>query len=82
MGTRHTHPASVRGLLGIPNRPLPATVQRCVLLHEALRNTTAVTALVTDIITATLARDLPALVRDAIERLGEPPGTERTGTFL
>jgi hypothetical protein len=56
--------------------PVPDPAQVRLLLHEALRETTAVTALVTDIVTATLARDLPALVCDAIERLGEPPGTE------
>ncbi len=45
------------------------TAQLRVLMEEALLETTAVTELVTDIVTATLARDLPPLVREMLQDL-------------
>ena len=50
---------------------VPDTAQLRVLMQEALLETTAVTELVTDMVTATLARDLPALVREAIAGIGD-----------
>jgi hypothetical protein len=55
---------------------VPDAEQLRLLMHEALRETTAVTELVTDIVTATLARDLPALVREAMASLGVSPVTD------
>ena len=48
---------------------VPDTEQLRVLMQEALLETTAVTELVTDIVTATLARDLPMLVRESVESI-------------
>jgi biotin operon repressor len=45
------------------------TAQLRVLMQEALLETTAVTELVTDIVTATLARDLPPLVEGMLHDL-------------
>ncbi len=45
------------------------TAQLRLLMQEALLETTAVTELVTDIVTATLARDLPPLVREMLQDL-------------
>ena len=52
---------------------VPDTVQLRVLMQEALLETTAVTELVTDMVTATLARDLPALVREATQDIVDTP---------
>jgi hypothetical protein len=57
--------------------PVPVTVpdteQLRALMQEALLETTAVTELVTDIVTATLARDLPIVVREAIAGIEYTP---------
>jgi biotin operon repressor len=45
------------------------TARLRMLMQEALLETTAVTELVTDIVTATLARDLPPLVREMLQDL-------------
>lgn len=60
---------------GSPPVPVtvPDTAQLRVLMQEALLETTAVTELVTDIVTATLARDLPILVREAIAGIEYTP---------
>jgi predicted transcriptional regulator len=52
------------------------TAQLRVLMEEAVLETTAVTALVTDIVTATLARDLPPLVQAAIQDLQLQPSPQ------
>jgi biotin operon repressor len=48
---------------------VPDTAQLRILMQEALLETTAVTELVTDIVTATLARDLPPLVHEMLQDL-------------
>jgi hypothetical protein len=60
---------------GSPHVPVtvPDTEQLRALMQEALLETTAVTELVTDIVTATLARDLPILVREAIAGIEYTP---------
>lgn len=62
---------------------VPDTAQLRMLMQEALLETTAVTELVTDIVTATLARDLPPLVQAMFQDLQsmatprkKPPRTE------
>jgi len=64
--------------------PVTATVadtaQLRVLMEEAVLETTAVTELVTDIVTATLARDLPPLVHAAIQGLHPSSLSDAFGT--
>jgi len=64
--------------------PVTATVadtaQLRVLMEEAVLETTAVTELVTDIVTATLARDLPPLVHAAIHDLQFSSLSDASGT--
>ena len=64
--------------------PVTATVadtaQLRVLMEEAVLETTAVTELVTDIVTATLARDLPPLVHAAIQDLHPSSLSDAFGT--
>lgn len=54
------------------------TAQLRMLMQEALLETTAVTELVTDIVTATLARDLPPLVHEMLQDLKDmrAPGAD------
>jgi predicted transcriptional regulator len=56
------------------------TAQLRVLMEEAVLETTAVTELVTDIVTATLARDLPPLVHAAIQDLHPSSLSDAFGT--
>jgi predicted transcriptional regulator len=56
------------------------TAQLRVLMEEAVLETTAVTELVTDIVTATLARDLPPLVQVAIQDLPSSSLSDASGT--
>ena len=56
------------GKPGVPGH-VPDTGQLQAVIQEALVQAPAVTAFVTDAVTATLARDLPALVRQCVEGL-------------